>query len=883
MAQDFAIDSTATAEFDVPETGQKETVTSEPISVTVEAAGPPVVDTTKQTEIDNKAPSQTLSDGGASPAKAESSINLGELPLSSTFNTTPRDLFFTTPVTAPADTALTPAPAPTLAPAGAAEQPIAWSPMSVPPSGSSAVDVGGVRIDLRASFLPGADSASTATRATTSMAATAVDSAATSVSPSTRTSPAQQFAAQLVATDPLKLTDQVAVTQALGQTGVKVAGKDPLGAFTDPSFGKNNKIAPLNINTMTQVGSESGKAPAPKATSNGALTSQDKALMDRAVESFVVGGNAAANSGKAQINEVNKLQQSQARADQITSNIGDYKNNLKAAQTAFNRAVPEDSTKAAFNNSMMMATPVNIPVGKPKSSITPGGLSDTTMDKIKGTDNPYIAPPPFDPTPGGALTKAATKPVTDGDWAGFLTQPLAGFGLGVLNLPQTIVEGGKSAGNLIQNPPTSESVGAGVGSAAYNAALGLPEQLGKNLALVTGSDPKMVESISQQPSPNNLSGDPGAQRVESALNGAAAALSAGAMARKDLPIATGLAGQAKKTATNPGATTGTGSVKTGETSGSGVLRDLSRAEAQSIRGRGPIPAGNPNNAAGGNVNALDAGGGMPTDLPLTRQQKIGSRLQNDRFNGENIKFQELKDQFEFDENYNPIKEKNPAKGSDLLFPQGVTNLNDVKNLVGGLSDSTISVERSGVDKAAVTIQSKGFTDVQLNVSADAAGRIDRISVGEVTTDGSQPLIGQLLVLKVMKQAEASGVKSVDLHASRLDTANAERLGMSPMQGYRIWPTLGFDGEISLGTVNNFKDALKKEPATASKLNIAIDQIDNTTKLLSVLCDKDGNFIPEAVKAWRSAGGMYHGTVNLDQPGSMSNKVYQKALESFGVK
>jgi hypothetical protein len=139
----------------------------------------------------------------------------------------------------------------------------------------------------------------------------------------------------------------------------------PAASITD------NQTGQLNPNTG-RVNGVVTPAPsaAPDAASNGALTAQDKAIMDRAIERFPVSDKAAQSTGQAQLNEVLKLQDNQARSDQITSNTGAYINNLNAAQTAVDRALPNDATKVAFKNAMDMAMPVTIPVGAPKRPTT---------------------------------------------------------------------------------------------------------------------------------------------------------------------------------------------------------------------------------------------------------------------------------------------------------------------------------------------------------------------------------------------------------------------------------------------------------------------------------------------------------------------------------
>jgi hypothetical protein len=445
--------------------------------------------------------------------------------------------------------------------------------------------------------------------------------------------PAQQFAANYVAANPLTSADQTSVSTARQEAlaaSALVSGPlqpkpkaDPLEALINPSFGEGTQK--LDPDSRMLKGGAANKTPqtlppqsavtpqtgldAVNKTINGGkitnpgsgLTPQDTAGMDRAKDGFVVSNKAAANDGKAQLNAVKSLQQSQAQSDQISSNNVAYANNLRAAETAFNRALPDDKTKAEFKAAKDMAMPVNIPVGKPKTTTIPGSMpsSDDAMAVVKGTDNTYIPPKPFDPT-GGALTGAATKPVTKGDWAGVVTQPLAGLGLGVFNILPSVVEGGKNAIVLAKNPPTSESVAAGAGSAVYTTTVGLPEQIGKNVALASGADPKMVDSISKQPSPNNISNDSDAQRVESVIGAAAQVIGAKKAVTKAVPIVTELAGQAKKAVTNaitPGAGSGTA---TSTATGTGAAKSVGLAlrgargvpdgEAQGYIGKGPTPA-----------------------------------------------------------------------------------------------------------------------------------------------------------------------------------------------------------------------------------------------------------------------------------------------------
>jgi hypothetical protein len=687
MAEDFAIESTATAEFNDPETNKTETVTSEPISVSVEpesskavvsdtpvesgAGGvggvggsgssgsvtelnnfvgasdnaliapqlSPVVDTTKQAEVLNNNPI-TIDTIGTIGTSAE--VKLALAPLPPTLDT-PIDLFPASALIADSALAATAAPTltptPTFATVSANEQPMSWSAMSIPLSESKPVDVGGVPMNLSASFGRPVDSVAAGPSAATGAATitpmtpitpadpTTVNGALTSTNASANVNatPAQQVAEKLLANDPPTPTDQAAVAQAIGQTGVTVANRvvkkeDPLGAFTDPNYGKN--IKPLDPNTMRQPGATTNT---PAFPNNGVTPQTGFDAIDRALNGGKgvtpkldpaiapenkknLDGALPGNSNRDKLSDpskngtaqVNAMREQLAKAE--SQPMGQTGNNIDAINAAFKKIGTPTQGNLDEMAKLNQERPVNIFVPKPNSPTIPGGISDATMNKIKGTAPEYKAPQAPDGV-NQALSRAIEQGTAMADsgepgkaqvGAGLLTG--AGVIQGIYNIPGNTKA---AAGALAKDPGsvTSEDVGQAVQRFAIDGILGIPVGLGQFGAIATGTKVADVQRRAAE-SMEELSGG---ELTENARNLSTVA-GAAAMA---LPIGKGTLGVAKAGAAKLGGLFEGGTAgqvgKTPNFVSPSLGRTVLNAEAETYVGKGPGPE---NIGSGGMGGAL---------------------------------------------------------------------------------------------------------------------------------------------------------------------------------------------------------------------------------------------------------------------------------------
>jgi hypothetical protein len=280
-----------------------------------------------------------------------------------------------------------------------------------------------------------------------------------------------------------------------------------------------------------------------------------------------------------------------------------------------------------------------------------------------------------------------------------------------------------------------------------------------------------------------------------------------------------------------------------------------------------------------------------------RTKDMGRKVLKERFDGKNVTLQFVKR-----DRFNPAatKQVTPANDSDVLIRGYPTTVEEVKKMLGGLNNSTVSIETHPYEPTAkIKVESEGFQNIQLTLTMSSRG-ISKIDIGEISTGGkraAQPaasttnttgddsstspkqfLIGAVLALKIAQYAKAKGIREVKAIA-----AFSEEIPGSNYRSYngaRFWPKIGFDGPI--GTVGAIK--LKEFLKTLPKETKWIDgrSVTKNTRVLDLLTDSKGELIPAHEKLWRRAKIEFKGSFDLLNENSKSYLRYQGALKEYGL-
>ena len=278
-----------------------------------------------------------------------------------------------------------------------------------------------------------------------------------------------------------------------------------------------------------------------------------------------------------------------------------------------------------------------------------------------------------------------------------------------------------------------------------------------------------------------------------------------------------------------------------------------------------------------------------------RLRGIGRKILKERFDGKNVSARFISTIQRAGDHSTTAA--TPAKDSDLLTSGSPATVGDVKKMLGGLNNSIISIKRLPMGLVVVTVESKGFRAISLVMRTSSKG-IDEITVDEISTGGSrapqrnaatnqvmpdldtrQPLVGALLGLKILQYAEHNNVSTVSALAA-VGPANSES-GDLATQGARVWPTIGLDGPIGEVNVVRVQKFLRNHPTVAEK--VGLRSVTGKTRVLDLVADSAGNLVPEAMEFWRTSPNSYDGRVNFLNKSSRSYRVYQRALEDYGLK
>jgi hypothetical protein len=233
---------------------------------------------------------------------------------------------------------------------------------------------------------------------------------------------------------------------------------------------------------------------------------------------------------------------------------------------------------------------------------------------------------------------------------------------------------------------------------------------------------------------------------------------------------------------------------------------------------------------------------------------------------------------------------NPNAPSDLLLfansnGQPNVSVGQVRTLMGGLNANLIiaaigeTIIVTVTCKALQRAHSPNEPGMTFQIKRSKAGKLN-VLIDSVHAEGSAPLIGRIAVLKMVASAKTLGFDTIELTAGGLGTRLAGGR-YRDLQGYRTWPTLGFDGSLgpSHETVRSF---LQANPAVAKRVGLSPNDVKRDTRVLSFLFDRNGHRVEEAWTHWRQHGRAYEGTIELKNPNSKSNQILNRALSEFGL-
>ena len=244
------------------------------------------------------------------------------------------------------------------------------------------------------------------------------------------------------------------------------------------------------------------------------------------------------------------------------------------------------------------------------------------------------------------------------------------------------------------------------------------------------------------------------------------------------------------------------------------------------------------------------------------------------------------------------KQTIPAQDNDRLIGSSSVTVGDVKQLLGGLNNSTVVITREPFEPIVkVDVNSEGFERILLTLNMSPTG-ISEITIDEISTTGksathqdrlanlvenAEPnprrlLLGSLLALKIARYAELNDIGQVKATAAfgREERGSKYR----SYQGAQFWINLGLDGPIGTVGEARLEELIKAHPEI--KHGIDIQTVTNDTKISDLLMNSNGELIPERIKLWRKGPIEYRGSFDLQNEDSKSYKLYQRALREFGL-
>jgi hypothetical protein len=237
----------------------------------------------------------------------------------------------------------------------------------------------------------------------------------------------------------------------------------------------------------------------------------------------------------------------------------------------------------------------------------------------------------------------------------------------------------------------------------------------------------------------------------------------------------------------------------------------------------------------------------------------------------------------------PIAVKASEKTELVRAGTTTITVENLLDLTGNLSNSQIKVQKEAAIEgygvsATVSITSPGFKTLQFVLLIDNYGN-KRVHLDSVKTDGTQRLLPQVFILKLLQSAERQGFNQVSMHAANesIQIANQPR---EALVGAQTWPMLGFDGKIgSQAVADRFNRFFEANPQAAIELglrrNDVTKKIKASTRLSDLLFNSEGEPVEAAVRLWRKYAESFIASVSFD-PESKSFKVYKKSLARFGL-
>jgi hypothetical protein len=148
-------------------------------------------------------------------------------------------------------------------------------------------------------------------------------------------------------------------------------------------------------------------------------------------------------------------------------------------------------------------------------------------------------------------------------------------------------------------------------------------------------------------------------------------------------------------------------------------------------------------------------------------------------------------------------------------------------------------------------------------------------LGQVGLRSDSSGVGLPASINLMQQLRSIGIFQISIVAER------SRQTGSNSVGYRVWPLIGFDGNLRNQDVWGLAEFLHENPAISRKLGVRAEEINESTKVSEILFSKiDGKLVPEMAEWWKKNGRTFVAEFNWKDPKSVSR--LEKFSNQFGI-
>jgi hypothetical protein len=231
-----------------------------------------------------------------------------------------------------------------------------------------------------------------------------------------------------------------------------------------------------------------------------------------------------------------------------------------------------------------------------------------------------------------------------------------------------------------------------------------------------------------------------------------------------------------------------------------------------------------------------------------------------------------------------------AQADGAIYPQIPTlTVGQVKALFSfGLKNTTIEVtlvppttmtrtETFVVKVKSVPINSVGKTahtfTAEFICEVNPKGSI--VKLGQLGLRSDSSGVGLPASINLMQQLRSIGIFQFSIVAERSGQTGSNSVG------YRVWPLIGFDGNMRNQDVWGLTEFLHANPAISRKLGVRAEEINESTKVSAILFSKiDGKLVPEMAEWWKKNGRTFTAEFNWKDPKSVSR--LEKFSNQFGV-